>query len=279
MSPFLEFPIPSNLRASQSTPSGNPHCPSPPSPLDIQKKPPPPPNNNNSQSSHQNSSHRIASHPSEIFTPSSPSRPPRPSASISPHHASLSSPSPSPDPPSPPPPSRQPSPHPILHPTPQIRQLSLRLQSLPPQILLPALAFQRLVAHQVAERLFARAEGLVPRALGAVWVIAAAGSGGFGVGLGLIRRGKSGRISRGLWMLWEGAEVGDWGLWIRLCWWSGRGGERREGNGKGVSSVCTHLILWVAGEGGDAGLNGAGGAVHVGFHGAGIVVGGHGVLE
>ncbi len=61
--------------------------------------------------------------------------------------------------------------HAIAHPLSEIRQLALGLLALALQILLPALALQALVAEQVAHRLLAGADRLVPRALAAVRVV------------------------------------------------------------------------------------------------------------
>jgi hypothetical protein len=56
--------------------------------------------------------------------------------------------------------------------------LSFRFLALALQVLLPALALQALIAQQVAEGLFAGAEGLVPRALGAVGAVFGGGARG-----------------------------------------------------------------------------------------------------
>ncbi len=68
--------------------------------------------------------------------------------------------------------------HPLLQTRPKIRQLTPGLDPLALEVLLAPFALQTLVAQQVADRLLAGADGLVPRALAAVGVVARGGAGG-----------------------------------------------------------------------------------------------------
>lgn len=78
------------------------------------------------------------------------------------------------------------SPNPIAKARSQIAQLALRLARLALLVLARARLLERLVADQVAQRLFARADCLIPGALRAVLVVGcdARGGGGEGTGFG-----------------------------------------------------------------------------------------------
>ena len=68
--------------------------------------------------------------------------------------------------------------HPIADSLSEIRQLTLGLLALALEILLATLTFQALVAEEVAQRLLAGADGLVPGALAAVWMVLGRRAGG-----------------------------------------------------------------------------------------------------
>ncbi len=87
--------------------------------------------------------------------------------------------------------------HTIAHPLTEIRQLALRLLTLTLQILLPALAFQALAAEQVAHRLLAGADGLVPPALAAVLVVFRCRAGGAEGEWSCFQRGFGGGVFGG----------------------------------------------------------------------------------
>lgn len=69
----------------------------------------------------------------------------------------------------------------------EVAQLALGLLGLTLLVLAGALLLERLVADQIAEGLLARADSLVPRALGAVRVVLGDARGGDGEGAGLGR--------------------------------------------------------------------------------------------
>jgi hypothetical protein len=161
----------------------------------------------------------------------------------------------------------------------EIAQHARGLLPLPARVLLPAVALQALRAEQVAQRLLARADGLVPGAVAALGVVDRdAAGGGRGDGAELVGLVRAGVFVGGVRL--EGGVVGLGGGEGLVLMRRGGGGRKggREGRmwggslrgkegGGGKSKKRTDLVGFTARDGADGGLDGAGGGIDVALKG------------